>query len=70
MSYIKLSEIKKYEKFQLANIAGYNVTEDKETGRCYIVGADNCINNDFSNIDEVLKLIASDLKRKGFVVAA
>ena len=73
MSNIKLSVIKKHEKFKLASIAGYRVQEfDRESNsqRCYIVGADNYINNDFKNIDEVLKYISSDLKIKGFIIAA
>lgn len=70
MSYIKLSEIDKHIKFQLAAVAGYKVEEDKETRRCYIVGADSYIDNCFRNIDEVLLLIRNDLKRKGFIVAA
>jgi hypothetical protein len=36
MSYIKLSEIEKHKKFQLATIAGYKIEEDKETRRCKI----------------------------------
>jgi hypothetical protein len=70
MSYIKLSEIDKDMKFKLAHVAGYKVEEDKENNRCKIVGADNYIDNNFRNIDEVLLLIRSDLKRKGFIVAA
>jgi len=66
MSNIRLSEIPKYKKFQLADIAGYNVKEDKETGRCTIMGADNCIDNDFKNIDDVLKLISNELRGRGF----
>lgn len=67
---IKLSELPKYKKFQLASVAGYNIEEDKETHRCHIIGADNFIDNDFKNIDEVLKCIAQDLARKGFAIAA
>lgn len=69
MSEIKLSEIPKYKKFQLADIAGYKVKEDKETGRCAIIGADSYIDNDFRNIDDVLRLIANELRRKGFSIA-
>lgn len=70
MSIIKLSEIKKFRKFQLADIAGYKIKEVDSCGRCAIVGADNCINNDFRNIDEVLLLISNDLKSKGFLIVA
>lgn len=73
MSDIKLSEVKKFRKYQLAKIAGYIVEEfDKESKseRCFIVGADAYIDNDFRNIDEVLKYISSELKSKGFNIAA
>lgn len=70
MGIIKLSEIPKFKKFQLASIAGYVVKEMKDTGRCVIIGADSYIDNDFRNIDEVLLLISNDLKHKGFFVAA
>ena len=48
---IKLSVTPKYKKFQLADVAGYKVEENINTRRCHIVGADNCIDNDFKNID-------------------
>ena len=68
MSNIKLSECPYYKKFQLADVAGYKIKEvDK---RYKIEGADNCIDNDFPSIDDILLLIAPDLKRKGFVIAA
>lgn len=67
---IKLSKIEKYKKFQLASIAGYKVEEDKDKHKCHIVGADNFIENDFKNIDEVLKLIKRELLSKGFNIVA
>lgn len=63
---IKLSEIPLYKKFQLAVIAGYNVI--KTDNRYKIDGADAYIDNDFRSIDDILQLVASDLKRKGFIV--
>lgn len=63
---IKLSEIPLYKKFQLAVIAGYNVI--KIDNRYKIDGADAYIDNDFRSIDDILQLVASDLKRKGFIV--
>jgi hypothetical protein len=68
MSNIKLSEIPKYKKFQLAYLAGYKVIENNN--RYKIDGADNFIDNDFRSIDDILRLIANDLKRKGFKIAA
>jgi hypothetical protein len=70
MSNVYLSKIEKHKKFQLAALAGYEVEEDKETHKCRIVGADDYIDNNFKNIDEVLLLISSDLISKGFIVAA
>jgi hypothetical protein len=71
MSLIKLSEVPKYKKYQLATLMGYTVKEtNKETGRCYISGADNYIDNDFKSIDEFLLTIKKDLYSRGFNVAA
>lgn len=70
MCKVILSETEKYKKFQLAAIAGYEVKEDKERHKCYIVGADNYIDNNFRNIDDVLLLISSELRRIGFAVVA
>lgn len=67
MGDIRLSEIPKYKKFQLAYIAGYTV--EQVDNRFKIKGADNYIDNDFRSIDDILKLISGDLKRKGFVIA-
>lgn len=67
---IKLSNTQKYKKFQLASLAGYKVQEIDSSGRCVIIGADNCIDNDFRNIDQVLMLISNELYSKGFCVAA
>ena len=66
MSNIKLSEVSLYKKFQLASIAGYKVI--KLDNRYKIDGADDYIDNDFRNIDDILKLISGDLQRKGFMV--
>lgn len=66
---MSIVEISKHEKYNIAKKSGYIVKEfDKESGspRCYIVGADKYINNDFKNIDEVLKFILP----KGFILAA
>ena len=68
MSEIRLSEIPKYKKFQLAAIVGYKVIEIYN--RYKIDGADNYIDNDFKSIDDILKLIAPELKSKGFNLAA
>lgn len=68
MSRIKLSETSLYEKFQMAKKVGYKVI--KIDNRYKIDGADNCIDNDFKSIDDILKLISGDLKRKGYVLAA
>ncbi len=65
---IKLSEVQKYKKFQLASIAGYIVKEEER--KCYIVGADNQIDNCFKNIDEVLLLIRDDLSKYGYMLTA
>lgn len=70
MDTISLKEIPKNKKYQLAYLAGYKVKETSDNGRCSIIGADNCIDNDFSSIDDVLLLIKSELKSKGFSVAA
>ena len=70
MKQIKLSATPKYKKFQLADVAGYKVEENINTRRCRIVGADNCIDNDFKNIDEVLKLVRRELMIKGFQIAS
>mgnify|MGYP000944172422 CR=1 FL=1 len=73
MSKVILSKTEKNDKFKLASIAGYTVKEfdrESKSPRCYIVGADNYINNDFKNIDEVLKYISPDLMSKGFILAA
>ena len=64
------TDVPKYKKFQLADVAGYKVKEIDKSGRCVIMGADTYIDNDFRNIDEVLLLIRSDLERKGFYLAA
>ena len=67
MSNIILSEVPLYKKFQLADIAGYKVV--KTDNRYKIDGADNYINNDFSSIDDILKLVSGDLRGKGFIIA-
>ena len=67
MSKIKLAEIPLYKKFQLADIAGYKVI--KTDNRYKIDGADNYIDNDFRNIDDILVLISGDLRGKGFIIA-
>lgn len=67
---IKLSETTKEKKFKLASAAGYKIVEEKITHKCHIIGADNYIDNDFRNIDDVLKYIAQELSRKGFCIAA
>ena len=66
MSRIKLSETPLYKKFQLADIAGYKVVRVDNT--YMIEGADDYIDNNFRNIDDILHLISPDLKRKGFVL--
>jgi ERCC4-related helicase len=38
--------------------------EIDDTGRCIIIGADKCIDNDFRNIDELLLQIKSVLLRR------
>jgi len=68
MSEVKLSEIPKYKKFQLASVAGYKIIQINN--RYKIDGADNYIDNDFRSIDDILKFISPDLKRKGFNIAA
>ena len=68
MNTINLSEVPKYKKFQLAAVAGYRIIETDN--RFKIDGADNYIDNDFRSIDDILKLISSELKSKGFVLAA
>jgi len=68
VSNLKLSEMEKYTKFQLASIAGYKIIENNHRYR--IDGADNYIDNDFRSIDDILKLIARELKSKGFIIAA
>ena len=67
MSSIKLAEIPLYKKFQLADIAGYKVI--KTDNRYKIDGADDYIDNDFRNIDDILILISGDLRGKGFILA-
>lgn len=67
MKRIALREIPLYKKFQLADIVGYKIIKDNN--RFKIDGADNYIDNDFKSIDDILKLISGDLKRKGFVIA-
>ena len=67
MSRIKLAEIPLYKKFQLADIAGYKVI--KTDNKYKIDGADNYIDNDFRNIDDILILISGDLRGKGFILA-
>ena len=67
MSRIKLAEIPLYKKFQLADIAGYKVI--KTDNKYKIDGADNYIDNDFRNIDDILILISGDLRGKGFIIA-
>lgn len=72
MSIVKLSETPKYKKFQLAAVAGFIVRE-YHAGRSMfyeIVDAPDCFENRFRSIDEVLWLIALELKRKGFLVVA
>jgi len=69
---VKLSETEKYEKFDLAKKAGYKVEEfdrNSRSGRCYIIGADNYIDNDFRSIDDVLRTISNELIRKGIAIA-
>jgi hypothetical protein len=61
---VKLSETEKIKKYQLAAIAGFKVKEIDDTGRCIIIGADKCIDNDFRNIDELLLQIKSVLLRR------
>lgn len=68
MSNIKLSEVPLYKKFQLAAIVGYKII--KNENRYKIDGADNYIDNDFRNIDDILILISPDLKSKGFNLVA
>ena len=68
MSSIKLVEVPLYKKFQLADIAGYKVVKVNNSYK--IDGADNYIDNYFRSIDDILKLISGDLKRKGFVIVA
>lgn len=74
MSYntIYLSKEKKYEKYNLVKLTGHIAEEiDKRTGRYKIVGADNYIDNDFRNIDELLLLVfKSELGSKGFILTA
>lgn len=65
---VDLSQEPKYKKFQLASIVGYKVMEYNSNGRCYIIGADNFIDNDFRCIDDVLLLINNELTTKGFRV--
>ena len=67
MRSIKLAEIPLYKKFQLADIAGYKVI--KTDNRYKIDGADDYIDNDFRNIDDILILISGDLRGKGFILA-
>lgn len=66
MSNIKLSEMPLYRKFQLADLVGCKVI--KTENRYKIDGADNYIDNDFRNIDDILQLISGDLQRKGFLI--
>lgn len=68
---INLSTIKKQEKLQLADLVGCEIKEYENCrGRCYIVGADKFIDNDFKNIDTVLLYIKDKLMRIGFKIAA
>lgn len=71
MDLVDVLNLKDYKKFRLASVTGYTVeVVDKNTGRCIIVGADNYINNDFRNINEVMKIIFTEIKGKGFNLAA
>ena len=67
MSNVILAETPLYKKFQLADIAGYKVI--RIDNRYKIDGADNYIDNDFRNIDDILVLISGDLRGKGFILA-
>ena len=67
MSKINLAEVPLYKKFKLADIAGYKII--KVNNRYKIDGADNYIDNDFRNIDDILVLISGDLRGKGFILA-
>ena len=69
MKRVVLSEQPKYKKFQLASVAGITVNEICPSGRCYIVGADRYIDNDFRSIDDVLINTKDMLARKGFLIA-
>ena len=66
MSKINLSEVPLYQKFQLALVAGYKVI--KNDNRYKIDGADDYIDNDFRNIDDILQLISGELQRKGIML--
>ena len=66
MSVVRLSEVPLYKKFELANKAGYKVI--KVDNRYKIDGADNYIDNNFRNIDEILRLVSSELQRVGVML--
>lgn len=68
MSIIKLSKLPKYKKFQLVEKEGYKVQEFEGSRKCYIVGADNYIDNYFESIDEVLIMLSDKLLQKGYVI--
>jgi hypothetical protein len=68
---LRLSRMSKEMKLNLAAIAGYKIVELIPDGKCYIMGADSWCENNFKSVDEVLKMIQSDLyKYKYKVVAA
>lgn len=71
MQEIKLSALPKRNKYDIAKSTGYEVVEfDKgKSNRCYIVGADRFIDNDFSCIDDVLLYLADKLLSRGIRVA-
>lgn len=63
---IHLDNISIKQKIQLAYTIGCEVTKN---GKYYTIkGADDCIDNRFRNIDEILKLSRKELLQNGFSV--
>lgn len=67
---IQLSKLTKIEKMQLAYVAGYRVKEIIQNRKYIIEGADGWCDNNFRNMDEILKLIQPDLYKIRYKIVA